>query len=71
MTTYAAEAGRRAWETVPRFRVWLEEAVENTLRARVTVVRDVESRETEDDTASSVEEIGEIVQRFVRSFVAD
>jgi hypothetical protein len=31
MTTYAVEAGRRAWETVPRFRVWLEEARPATL----------------------------------------
>src|SRR5712691_4940212 len=25
MTTYAVEAGRRAWETLPRLRLWLEE----------------------------------------------
>src|SRR5260221_7162224 len=25
MTTYAVEAGRRAWETLPRVRAWLEE----------------------------------------------
>jgi hypothetical protein len=31
MTTYAVEAGRRAWETVPRVRAWLENARPATL----------------------------------------
>jgi hypothetical protein len=31
MTTYAVEAGRRAWETVPRVRAWLESARPTTL----------------------------------------
>ena len=49
-------------------RLWLEGAVDNPLRARVIVVPDVESREAEDDVASSVEEIVEIVRQFVGSF---
>ncbi len=49
-------------------RVWLEADAENVLRARVTAVRDLESREVDDATASSVEGIVALVERFVRSF---
>jgi hypothetical protein len=52
-------------------RLWLETAAENALRARVIVVPDVESREAEDEVASSVDEIVEIVRQFASSFAGD
>jgi hypothetical protein len=49
-------------------RVWLEADAENALRARVTAVHDLKSRDVDDATASSVEGIVALVERFVRSF---
>src|SRR5712691_3765964 len=39
MTTYATEVGRRAWETLPRLRLWLEEVRPATLLVPAIVVQ--------------------------------
>src|SRR2546422_84234 len=39
MTTYATEAGRRAWETLPRLRLWLEEVRPATLLVPAIIVQ--------------------------------
>ena len=52
-------------------RVWLERGdSERGLRARISLVRDVERGETESLVAASAEEILEAVRRFVDEFVA-
>lgn len=51
-------------------RVWLEGTdAGRGLRARISLVRDVERRETESVVAGSAEEILEAVRRFVDEFV--
>jgi hypothetical protein len=52
-------------------RVWLEAGADDGLRARITAVRDLESEEVDNAAASSVEEIVDVVQRFVESFAAN
>jgi hypothetical protein len=49
-------------------RVWREAGDEDGLRARVTAVQDLESDQVDNAVAGSVEEIVEIVQRFVSAF---
>jgi hypothetical protein len=52
-------------------RVWLEERdSERGLRARISLVRDVERGEAESVIAASAEEILAAVRRFVDEFVA-
>lgn len=52
-------------------RVWLERGdSERRLRARISLVRDVEHGEAESVVAASAEEILEAVRRFVNEFVA-
>jgi hypothetical protein len=52
-------------------RVWLEADDGNGFRARVTWVRDVEANEVDNAAASNVEEVVEMVQRFVNEFTAN
>ena len=52
-------------------RVWLEADVEDGFRARVTAVRDLETNEVDNAVASNVDEVVEIVQRFVSAFARD
>jgi hypothetical protein len=49
-------------------RVWLEADGEDGFRARVTAVRDLETNEVDNAVASNVDEVVEIVQRFVSAF---
>jgi hypothetical protein len=50
-------------------RIWLEDSgARNGLRARISLVRDLESGETESVVAASTEEILEAVRRFVDEF---
>ena len=49
-------------------RVWLEEAGAVGLRARISLVQDLEGGETESVVAASTEEIVEVVRRFVDEF---
>ena len=51
-------------------RLWQEPGHGTELRARIAVVRDVEENQVENAVASTVEEIVELVQRFVASFSA-
>jgi hypothetical protein len=51
-------------------RVWKEPEHPTALRARVAAVRDVSADGVEDAVASSVEELVELVERFVASFTA-
>ncbi len=50
-------------------RVWIEEAHENPLRARITLVRDLEEGATEAVVASSPEAILEVVRQFLDTFL--
>jgi hypothetical protein len=52
-------------------RVWLEAGADNGLPARITAVRDLESEEVDNAAASSIEEIVDLVQRFLESFTAN
>ena len=52
-------------------RVWLEADVADGFRARVTAVRDLEANEVDNAVASSVDEVVEIVQRFVSAFTTN
>lgn len=52
-------------------RVWLEADGENGFRARVTAVRDLETNDVDDAVASNVDEVVDIVQRFVSSFTTN
>jgi hypothetical protein len=51
-------------------RVWLEADDTDGFRARVTSVRDVEANEVDNAAASTVDEVVEMVQRFVNDFAA-
>lgn len=52
-------------------RIWLEDGNgEPVLRARISIVRDLESDETETVAAASAGEIFDVVRRFVDSFAA-
>jgi hypothetical protein len=51
-------------------RVWREPGHPTGLRARITAVPDIAQDEVEKAAASSVEEIVEVVERFVASFTA-
>jgi hypothetical protein len=51
-------------------RVWREPDHPSGLRARIAAVRDVAENDVEDAVASSLDEIVELVQRFVSSFTA-
>ncbi len=51
-------------------RVWREADHEEGFRARVTAVRDLEAKEVDNAVASSVEEIVEILRRFVSEFTS-
>jgi hypothetical protein len=51
-------------------RVWLEADSEDGFRARVTAVRDLETHHVDNAIAATVDEVVEIVQRFVSAFTA-
>ena len=51
-------------------RVWREPDHPTGLRARITAVPDIAENDVEKAAASSVEEIVEVVERFVASFTA-
>lgn len=67
----ADSSGRRPKRTgVVVIRVWLEPAhPERQLRARISLVRDVERGESESFVAGSDEEILDAVRRFLDEFV--
>lgn len=51
-------------------RVWIEEAHENRLRARITLVGDLEEGATESVVASGPEAVLEVVREFLDAFLA-
>lgn len=50
-------------------RVWIEEGHEKQLRARITLVGDLEGGATESVVASSPEAIVEVVREFLDAFL--
>jgi hypothetical protein len=51
-------------------RLWREPDHPTGLRARITAMPDIAEKDVEKTAASSVEEIVEVVERFVASFTA-
>jgi hypothetical protein len=52
-------------------RVWREPDHSSQLRARIVAIRNVAENDVENAMASSLEEIVELVERFVASFAAE
>ena len=52
-------------------RVWREPDHSRQLRARIVAIRNVAENDVENAVASSLEEIVELVERFVASFAAE